>query len=233
MNLSTYLREQSYDLIDGPIRNHKALQLWIKKPSDNADLYYEHISHAFLSAIPLNEIMSDAMNINFKKKNDYNYNIGVTVLENILKSLGLGNLEITTKFSGGKKVSISYNNAKSVEYAIGEIENYLSVSDFKYVNPSLLENANKDNILIISGILLARNLVVEIETDSDIKDELVSSLNQTANGKFDFSAYGKTTLKMSSQETGYFPIAVKAYRLIFDKGQFERARLLTDERNLF
>lgn len=233
MNLNKYLKGQGFDLIDGPIRNHKVLQLWIKKPSDKADLYYEHISHAFVSSEILNANEADSLDINYDKKNDYNFNIGITVLEEILKSLGMGNLEITAKLTGGKKVSISYNNAKSVHYPVGEIDNYLSSADFKHSNPSLLENANKDNILLITGILLAKNLVVDIETNFDISAKVVASFNQIADGKIDFSASGTNTLKMTSKGTGYFPIAVKAHRLLFDKGVFEKTRLITDTRDIF
>lgn len=233
MNLNKYLKGQSYDLIDGPIRNHKPLQLWLKTPADKADLYYEHISHAFVSSIALNPIEANSLDINYSKKNDYKFNIGITVLEELLKSLGMGNLGITAKITGGKKVSISYDNAKTIEYATGEFTNYLSDADFKHSNPSLLENANKDNILLISGVLVAKNLVVDIETDFDLSGEVVASLNAVAEGKIEFSASGSTKLKMVSQGTGYFPIAVKTHRLMFNKGQFENVKLISDNRDIF
>ena len=31
MKLTKFLSEQGYDLIEGPIRNHKPLQLWLKQ----------------------------------------------------------------------------------------------------------------------------------------------------------------------------------------------------------
>lgn len=83
----------------------------------------------------------------------------------------MGNLGVTAKITGGKKVSISYNNAKTIEYATGELTNYLSAADFKHTNPALLENANRDNIILISGLLLAKNLVVDIETDFDLSEK--------------------------------------------------------------
>lgn len=233
MNLNKYLRGQGFDLIDGPIRNHKALQLWLKKTSDKADIYYEHISHAFVSDMSLTSDETDSLDINYDKKNDYSFNVGITVLEQILKSLGMGNLEITAKIKSGKKVSISYTNAKTVQYTTGELETYLHDSDFKHSNPTLLDNANKDNILLISGILLAKNLVVEIETTFDLSAELVASLNQVAEGKIDFSTVSTSKLKMISQGTGYFPIAVKAHRLVFDKGIFEKLRFISDTRDIF
>jgi hypothetical protein len=49
MNLTTHLRKQGYDLIEGPVRHHGLLQLWLKRPLDEAELYYAHIDHAFQS----------------------------------------------------------------------------------------------------------------------------------------------------------------------------------------
>ena len=49
MNLTRLLRKQGYDLIQGPVRNHGLLQLWLKRPLDEADLYYTHIDHAPLA----------------------------------------------------------------------------------------------------------------------------------------------------------------------------------------
>jgi hypothetical protein len=40
MKLSKFLSEQGYDLIEGPIRNHKPLQLWLKQTFNEAELYY-------------------------------------------------------------------------------------------------------------------------------------------------------------------------------------------------
>ncbi|MFM1793999.1 MAG: hypothetical protein RL642_384, partial [Bacteroidota bacterium] len=45
-SLQHHLRESGYDLIDGPIRNHKLLQLWLKAGANAPELYYEHIHHA-------------------------------------------------------------------------------------------------------------------------------------------------------------------------------------------
>jgi hypothetical protein len=43
MNLTKTLRHQGYDLIDGPLRNHKLLQLWLKRPYNEIQLYYAHL----------------------------------------------------------------------------------------------------------------------------------------------------------------------------------------------
>jgi hypothetical protein len=233
MKLKDYLRGQGYDLIDGPVRNHKPLQLWVKKIFNGIDLYYESIDHAFTSTVPLTIKESDALEINATKHDDYSFNIGITVLEELLKSLGLSQLELAGKITTGKSVSISYDNAITRECAVGTIENYLSEADFRHSNPALLRNANHDNIVIISGGVFAKNLVVEIETTVKIDADLVAKLNQLGEGNISFSSNGTSTLKMRSTGNHYFPIAVKANRLDFDKGKFVKLTLVTDNRNFF
>lgn len=233
MNLTKTLRNQGYDLIEGPVRNHKLLQLWLKKPFNDVQLYYSHINHAFTSDAEMNEIENTALNITSSTKDEYNFNIGVSLLEEILNSIGLGSFEISAKISSGKKVSISYDNSITKEVPIGEIQDYLATSDFKHPNRTLLQNANKRNILVISGTLLAKNLVVEIETDFSLEADLVTSLNESADGKLDFSMNGEGKLKMVSIGTNYFPVAVKADRIDFDMGHFNNTNLVTDNRRFF
>jgi len=229
MSLKKYLREQSYDLIDGPVRNHKLLQLWRKRLLDRIENYYEHIDHAFTSSHPLTEVTNNALNVNTTKKDDYSFNIGLTVLEDILKSIGLGNLSVTAEIKSGKKISISYDNAITKEIPVGEIENYLFNADFKHANPELLRSANRNTIIVISGVVLAKNLVVNIETSFQLNAEVIAKLNTIGDGKLDFSISNESTLKMVSHGTSFFPIAVKANRIDFDKGEFDRLSLVSND----
>lgn len=161
MSLKKYLREQGYDLIDGPVRNHKPLQLWLKKIFDEVELYYSNIDHAFISDIPLIEVTNDALSVNATKKDDYGFNIGITLLEDILKSLGLGNFELSTKIKNGKKVTISYDNSITKEYPIGEIENYFSKADFRHSNPAIcLPFLSIIPTTILLLLLLATSLLI-------------------------------------------------------------------------
>lgn len=233
MNLTKTLRNQGYDLIEGPVRNHKLLQLWLKRPFNDVQLYYNNINHAFVSDVELNKVETPALNVDSTIKDEYGFNIGISLLEEILNSLGLGAFELSEEIKSGKKVTISYDNSITKEVPIGEIQNYLSSSDFKHPNKSLLKNANRRNILIISGTLLAKNLVVEIETDFSIDGELVASLNELADGKLDFSMNSERKLKMVSRGNNYFPVAVKANRIDFDKGHFDNTNLVTDNRRFF
>ncbi len=233
MRLTKYLSDQGYDLIEGPIRNHKPLQLWVKKAFSEAELYYATLQHAFKSNEILTEIENQALTVNSSNTNEYGFNIGITLLEEILSSLGLGAVEISAAVKSGKKVVISYDNSITKEYAIGNIESYLSTSDFVHPNPQLLKNANKDNILIITGTVFAKNLVVEIETDFSIDASLIMKLNTIADGKIDFTVKDSNTLKMISGGNNFFPIAVKASRIKFDRSMFEKLTLVTDDRNIF
>lgn len=233
MNLTKTLRNAGYDLIDGPVRNHKLLQLWLQRPFNEVQLFYAHISHAFVSDVELKELENQALQVDATTQDDYSFNIGITLLEEILSSLGMGSLELSGKVKSGKKVTISYDRSYSEEVPIGEIQHYLSTCDFKYHNKNLLEHANRGNILVISGILKAKNLVVKIETDFQLDAALVADLNEMADGKLDFSKTGDHDLTMVSSGNRYFPIAVKANRIDFDKGHFDGTVLVTDNRRFF
>ncbi|WP_300664237.1 hypothetical protein, partial [Fluviicola sp.] len=54
MKLTNYLRDAGYDLIEGPVRNQKPLQLWLKQDLNEAELYYSDVNHAFNSSVALN-----------------------------------------------------------------------------------------------------------------------------------------------------------------------------------
>ena len=233
MKLTNFLSDQGYDLIEGPVRNQRPLQLWLKKTFSEAELYYANISHAFKSDVVLTEIENPALSINSNHKNDYEFNIGITLLEEILTSLGLGAFELSSKITSGKSVAISYDNSITKEYALGNVEEYLFSADFIHANPSLLKNANQNNFFIITGTVFAKSLVVDIETDFSLDVNLIATLNQIADGKMDFSTKNSNKLKMVSSVSGYFPIAVKASRIDFDRSTFKKLNLITDTRNIF
>ncbi|HJY12746.1 MAG TPA: hypothetical protein VJ304_08160, partial [Flavobacterium sp.] len=221
MKLTNFLSEQGYDLIEGPVRNHKPLQLWLKKPFDEAQLYYDNISHAFKSDIVLNEIENAALNVDYTKKDEYGFNIGITLLGEILKTLGLGTFGLTSKIQSGKSVTISYGNSVTKEYTIGNLEEYFYSADFLHPNPSLLKNINQNYLLLTTGTVFAQNLVVDIETDFTLNAAFVGSLNDVADGKLDFSTNGLNKLKMNSNIGISFPIAVKASRIDYDRSRFK------------
>ncbi len=233
MKLTKYLRDAGYDLIEGPVRNQKPLQLWLKQPFNEAEFYYADINHAFASSVQLTITEDPALSVDTTKNDEYGFNIGISLLEEILKSIGLGAFELSTKIKSGKNVTISYDNSITKIIALGEITNYLSNADFKHPNPVLLKNANRNNIIVITGAVFAQNLVVEIETDFNLDSNLIATLNQAADGKLDFSKSSQQKLKMVSSGSSFFPIAIKANRIDFDKGVFNGLNLVTDKGNTF
>lgn len=233
MRLTNYLRNAGYDLIEGPVRNHKPLQLWLKKVYNEAELYSADINNTFSSSVELPITEDPALSVDTTKSDEYGFNVGMTLLEEIFKSIDLGNFELLASVKSGRKVTISYDNCVTKIIPIGEITNYLSKADFKYLNPALLKYANHNNILVITGAVLAQNLVVEIETDFNINADLVAKLNQAVDGKLDFTMSSQQKLKMVSKGGNFFPIAIKANRIDFDKGVFKGLTLVTDKMSYF
>jgi len=232
-NLSKHLREQGYDLINGPLRNYKLLQLWLKKAGNPAELYYRCVQHAFESELPLTAVSNPGLKVTYRYKNEYKFNMGMSVLDPLLNALGVNNLELETMITSGKSMSIAYENSESTEVSLGQIEAYMHEADYLHPNPSLFKHANRDQIMIISGILMAANLVVTIETDLEISPSLIAALDQKTAGKLNTFKKSDKALKMVSEGDVMFPIAVKANRLHFDKGHFTKSNLVTDSRAFF
>ncbi|MCX2743212.1 hypothetical protein OO013_05010 [Mangrovivirga sp. M17] len=233
MNLKNDLRDVGYDLIDSPIRNHKPLQLWLKKTFDVPELYYENVKHAFKSDTEIEIIEDQALRVNYNQQQQYKFNIGITVLEQLLVSLGLGNLSLSNKFKSGSSVSISYGKSKTLTIPSGIISRFFSMADFQHPNPELIRNANRNNILIITGVLSAKDLKATIVTNKEIDSSITGELADMAEGNASFQKTSDNVMEMYSEGNAAFPIAVKANRLDFDKGEYSDIKLITDNRSFF
>ena len=231
-NLQQHLSEAGYDLIDGPIRNHKPLQLWLKQGFNQPELYYTDILHAFNSSIKLRPTKDPSLSISDVHKNEYAFQIGLTLLQSWMQSIGLPTVDLNGTISNGKKVSISYKNAMTEVVPLDNLNDFLSQADFLHPNPVLLRHANHNQLLIITGVVTAEQLVAEMETDSKVSSKILAALKKTANNKIEFCTSRNNTIKMIAG-TGRFPIAVKASRIDFDKGLFRGLTLVTDGRDLF
>ena len=234
MNLLTkQLRNQGYDLIQGPVRNHALLQLWLKRPLDEAELYYRHIDHAFKSPVKLGKRRTKVLNINHTIQNNYRFHIGLSVLQGLRQALGLGEtFAPNASLQSGKRIGLSYGQITSTEVGIGDVQNYLTDADFLYPNKRLLKNANRNNLLLITGLLVAKSMRVEIESEQQIDAAAKAAFSKLFNGKFELEASSEKKLVMSTDDIGSFPIAVKVYRIDFDGGAFVNTILLSDRRNL-
>jgi hypothetical protein len=230
--LQNHLSAAGYDLIDGPVRNHKPLQLWIKHAFNPAELYYESVLHAFKSKVKLPLEKDPSLIVDDNLQSQYSFNIGLTLVKEIFQSMGLPPIELEAIFQSGKKVSISYKNAHSELVPLGKILEFFAAADFLHPNPILMRNANRNHLVIISGIVSAEQLVVEFDADSKISNKQALALTKATNNKVDISVSRNKKTRMTAG-IGRLPIAVKAGRIDFDRGQFKGIDLMTDGRDLF
>ena len=132
----------------------------------------------------------------------------------------------------GKQIGLSYDQVTSTEVAIGDVQNYLMVADFMHPNKRLLKNANRNNLLLITGMLTAKSIHIEIETEKKIDAAIKTEFSKLFNGKSESGHASENKLVMSANDIGLFPIATKVHRIDFDGGQFVNTTLLSDRRNL-
>lgn len=231
-SLQHKLSKAGYDLIDGPIRNQKPLQIWIKQGFDPAELYYENILHAFSSNIKLSLEKDKSLMVDEKFQLNFSFNIGLTLVKGIFQSMGLPPIDLDEAFQSGKKVSISYKNAFTEAVPLGTLIEFFQLADFLHPNPVLLRHANRNRLLIITGILSAEQLEVEWDTDAKLSSKQILALNKSAKNKVDFSLTKNNKTRMTAG-INRMPIAVKAARIDFDKGVFRNVDLITDGRDLF
>lgn len=233
MNLTKELSRQGFDYIDGPVRDQQIKQLWIKKNLNRASLYYPDISDIINGKGELSVVQSPALNVNSNLKNEYKFNIGMSLAHHLLEVFGVKSLGITAKLKHGKSVKVSYDHAITKEIPLGVIQDYLTDADMHAANPQFILEANRDNILLISGVLLAKNLHVEIKTDTSLDTQVVNELEKQSKGKLDFSYNHDDSLKMTASGDQPMPIAVRSDRLHFSHDKFQSSKMISGSRNLF
>lgn len=233
MSLSKTLKNQGYDLIDGPTRNHAIKQLWIKDPWDKVEVLYDHVDHAFLSPVELKAPSVSGLDLVYSQKNSFSFNIGMSVAKLVLDALGIDGLSLTTSIKKGKTVDISYSGSVSKEIPLGRIQEFFSAADYHHNNPLLLRNLNSNNVLFISGILSAKHLRIEIQNDVEFDLSIEGNINEVVDGKLEAKLVSKKKLQLTSSGETIFPVAIKAHRLRYRKGEFIDAELITDNRDFF
>jgi hypothetical protein len=231
-NLQKHLASAGYDLIDGPVRNHKPLQIWIKQSFSPAELYYENVLHAFQSKVKLKLEKDPSLIVDESLQSQYSFNIGLTLVKEIFQSMGLPPIELEAIFQSGRKINISYKNAQSELVPLGKIIEFFGEADFLHPNPVLMRNANRNHLVIISGIVSAEQLVVEFDADTKFSNKQILALTKATNNKIDVVVSKNKKTRLTAG-VGRLPIAVKAGRIDFDKGQFKGISLITDARDLF
>jgi len=233
-NLNKILKDQGLDDIDGPVRNQLLLSVWNKK-DNNRITFFQMLPDLYASPYVLKKYVAPALFVDYSAKRDYDIGIGITALEELLSKLNLGNLGLNVKIKGGKNVSIAFNDAQLTEYPHADFSNYFYQKDGGFVssNPEIIDQANQNNLILISGILYAKNFEAHIKTDTDVDVNLGLELTELAKGKIDFSLKNSKDLVMKSNKGEEIPIAVKAFRLNFFKGKYKSAKLVTDHRNWY
>jgi hypothetical protein len=231
-NLQNQLSAAGYDLIDGPVRNHKPLQLWLKQSFNPAELYYENVLHAFKADVKLRLEKDPGMTVDDNLQSQFSFNIGLTLVKEIFQSMGLPPIELEEFFQSGKKVNIAFKNSQSEVVPLGKLIDFFDKADFLHPNPILMRNANRNHLIIISGIVSAEQLVVEFDADSKLSSKQLMALAKATSNKVDVVVSKSKKTRMTAG-LGRMPIAVKAGRIDFDKGRFKGISLMTDLRDLF
>ncbi|WP_167619098.1 hypothetical protein [Maribellus sediminis] len=233
MTLSKTLHKQGYDLILGSIRNQDTLQLWLKKGANKIDLYKDSIVEIFHSDSSLIPITNNVLSVNALESETFDFSMGIGLVQNIIAPLKLANTDFKNKINCGKKVTISYNNSYTKEFTFGDIEEFIVAAETKDISSAVMAHLNKNDIVVITGIIYAKSLNVTIETDASENSDVVASLNEIGEGKVKFNSDSSSNISMNANSDEYFPIAVKAHRIVFNNDKFKKLILVTDNRNFF
>jgi hypothetical protein len=233
MDLIKHLSKSGYDLIDGPVRNHQPLQLWLKQGANRPELYFEHINQIFKNAKELAVDQDLTLNVEATHQVEHDFKVGVTILKELMQGIGGTPFDISTGIETGQKISIKYKDAYTASVAIGEITTFLSESTLEDLNQNFMDHLNSNQVLLITGVVFAKQLVMDVSTERDIDVGWVAKLQAAKDPKLSFSLENKRQLKMTTSGTKEFPVAIKASRLDFDQRKFKGMRLVTDNRNFF
>jgi hypothetical protein len=233
MDLIKHLSKSGYDFIDGPIRNHQPLQLWLKQGANRPELYYDHINQVFKNSSVLEVDEDPTLNVEATHQVEHDFTVGLAVLKELMQGIGGTPFDISTGIQTGQKISFKYKDAYTASVSIGKLATFLSQSNLEDVSEHFMHHLNANQVLLITGVVFAKQLVMDVSTDRDIDISWVAKLQAAKDPKLSFSLENKRQLKMTTSGTKEFPIAIKASRLDFDQGDFKRMRLVTDNRNFF
>jgi hypothetical protein len=233
MDLIKHLSKSGYDFIDGPIRNHQPLQLWLKQGANRPELYFDHINQVFKNPNILEIDEDPTLNVEATHQVEHDFTVGLAVLKELMQGIGGTPFDISTGIQTGQKISIKYKDAYTASVSIGRLAAFLSESTLEDVSEHFMHHLNANQVLLITGVVFAKQLVMDVSTDRDIDINWVAKLKAAKDPKLSFSLENKRQLKMTTSGTKEFPIAIKASRLDFDQGEFKQMRLVTDNRNFF
>ena len=233
MSLKKTLQKQSYDLIQGPVRNQDLLQIWKKKDLEKINILDPSISNVFDQEFTVKPFQNNALSISSTDKEEFDFNVGIGFVKNALIQFEIADFNLETHITGGKSVTVSYNNSFTKEISPFEIEKYLTKVNTDGLPPSTEKELNRNNLFVISGVVFAKNLNFTIDSDHAIDADVEANLNKVGKGKINLKQTGNHQIVLNSNVDEDFPVAVKAFRMHFAKGIFKKLELVTDNRNLF
>jgi hypothetical protein len=232
-DLASALKSNGYDYIDGPTRNHKILQLWRRRAFNAVDFAYDDVKHALNSPISLDIISDPALAVVSSSSQDFKFNIGLTFLKNVLEKIGAGKANLEVKITSGTKINISYEDSFSETVAVGQLNAFFKQADFTHLNENLHRDLNRDNFIIISGVIYAQNLKAKIESDLELTADLQAELLNVTDGKVSLQKVKESTLQLTADLGKNFPIALKYNRIKYGHGNFKDLPLLSDSKQWF
>lgn len=233
MSLEKKLRDCNYDLLEGPLRNHRELQLWLDTAADRPDLEKNNIGQSFRSDLSLTSISSPALNVNSNDTQKYDFNVGLSALDSLLKGLKLGKAGLSAIIKKGVSVQIAYDKSTCVEYGAGDLRSYFSDATLLDSSHAFLRHLNANNFLVISGVLYAENFEATIETDSEITADVAAEIAKVVDAKVDVKKESNSKIVLSGEGLERIPIAVKAHKLRYRNDKFIDLELITDRRSRF
>lgn len=237
LDLTKNLKQIGYDFIDSPIRNQRLLQLWNLRNINPVDPEANSILDVFRSDYPLEEKAkrSDVLDAISIRKDEFNSNLGASVLDQLLKAFKLNKMDLSVNLKIAKKISVGFSGAYAIEYNRYDIVSYLTDEsiDFSDNIPDFYKQLKRDNFYLITGVIYAKNLEVSIETESDISVQIEASLNKLIDGKMELSKINERQLTMRSRSEDDTPVAVRVHRLRYHGEYFKRLDLVSDNMNCF
>lgn len=226
MILANKLRKQGYDLLLGQTRQHQLGQIWKKPVLDKISLYANSSGELFSPEFEYSPEKKEVLVAEMLSENTFGIGVGISMVKGLDKILG--NIDLHLKST--RQISLGYDDAEMMEVPSSIIEKYFYKSKLNDAVPSILEAMNKNQLIFISGIIVAKGLKIHIKKDIAAGIELPQELI-----KVNVKIAGQTAneLVLTTKTQDYIPLAVKAHRLDFDKGIFSKATLLTDLGNRF
>jgi hypothetical protein len=226
------LRNSGLDLIDGVVREHKPLSIWIKRNTERVS-YRGQLDEIFSSPVPIRMDEFKLPDIDFDSKACYNMNIGASAFSGFLATLGISDLSTVVK--GGKKMEVSFSETVLIKANQNDVQVFFESPqlDFHCKSNEIYEQANLDNLILVTGVAFAKKVDVSVSSDFSIDTNVKSDVKNLATVDVDAKFENEKTLKMIFSPDELIPVAVLAYRLRFNRGFFEKMNQVSDNRDFF